>query len=311
MLPYWGILVVIIIGTVLMSTSVGHTLTGVILLPLVVALGLKLQAAETTALLCAIAIPFGMGFPYSSFDNAISYTESRKYGRPRMALTQRDFRITGFAITIVAVILLLFMGFGVCVLNYGLPPPVVFSEVSETSEKLQPRVVTENRPLETKEVSYNKRMVNWKTFLSKPDEKAFAVGKLKGGLKTRPWAASWNHETQEEADKAALDECERMADECRLIWPQEKDGIAKHADELRRGGKKENGKKALPGPGDMDEAKHEAVDGSAQPSMLRARQTRRPFRAFARGRAPLTKDLDLEVTRAPVTCGHATKRTCA
>merc|ERR1719498_50164 len=164
MLPYWGFLVVLLVPTVVISTTVGHTLTGVLLLPLIVAIGLKLQAAETTALLCAIAIPFGMGFPYSSFDNAISYTESRKYGRPHMHLSQRDFRLTGFAITVVSLILLLFIGFGVCVFNYGLPPPVVVSEVSETPEKLKPKVVRENRPKEAKQVSYNKLMVNWKEF---------------------------------------------------------------------------------------------------------------------------------------------------
>merc|ERR1719453_1804203 len=137
-----------------------------------------------------------------------------------MALTQRDFRLTGIAITVVALILLLFVGFGVCVFNYGLPPPVVVSEVSETPEKLKPKVVRENRPEEATEVSYNRRMGDWKSFLKKPDEKAFAVGELKEGLKTRPWAASWNHETQEDANKAALSECERLAGKCRLIYPQ-------------------------------------------------------------------------------------------
>merc|ERR1719453_587533 len=101
-----------------------------------------------------------------------------------MALTQRDFRLTGIAITVVAVILLLFLGFGVCVFNYGMPPPVVVSEVSETPEKLKPKVVRENRPQEAKEVSYNKLMVDWKTFKEKPEHKAFAVGELKSGLKT-------------------------------------------------------------------------------------------------------------------------------
>lgn len=305
MLPYWGLLMVILVGTVMISTTVGHTLTGVILLPLVVALGLKLQAAETTALLCAVAIPFGMGFPYSSFDNAISYTESRKYGRPKMVLTQRDFRLPGFAVTFVALVLMLFVGFPVCVMNYGLPPPVVVSEVSEAPEKLQPKVVTENRPDAAEEVSYNKRMVNWKTFLAKPDKKAFAVGELKEGLKTRPWAASWNHETQAEADKAALDECERLADKCRLIWPQKDEDVGKGADDLRKVVRKEK----KDGPVNMD-SKHDAVGKNVrQHSMLRSRP--RLTRRSKNGDAALTTDPRVRVTRVPITCGpRSSNATC-
>merc|ERR1719181_1535142 len=110
MLPYWGFLVVLIIATVIISTTVGHTLTGVLLLPLIVAVGIKLQAPETTALLCALAIPFGMGLPQSSFDNSSAFTESRKYDRPQVALTQRDFRNPGIAVTVVAVVLILCYG---------------------------------------------------------------------------------------------------------------------------------------------------------------------------------------------------------
>jgi len=265
MMPYWGFLVVLIIATVIISTTVGHTLTGVLLLPLIVALGLKLQAPETTALLCALAIPFGMGLPQSSFDNSSAFTESRKYGRPKVVLTQRDFRLPGIAVTIVAVFLLLFFGFGVCVVNYGLPPPVVVSEVSETPEKLKPKVVTENRPHQAKQVSYNKLMVNWNEFLEKPDHKAFAVGRLKENLKTRPWAASWNHGTQEDANKAALAECERLAGKCRLIYPPENDGahdIKKAVDKHKKRDEASGGK--------IDEvANVERVHGGDGASFLR------------------------------------------
>jgi di/tricarboxylate transporter len=250
MLPYWGLLVLLIIGTVTISTTVGHTLTGVLLLPLVVALGLKLQAAETTALLCAIAIPFGMGLPQSSFDNSSAYTESRKYDRPQVVLKQRDFRIPGVAITIVAVFVLLFLGYGVCVFNFGMPPPVVVSEVSETPEKLKPKIVTENRPEEAGEVSYNKMMGDWKSFEKKPDHKAFAVGKLKKDFKTRPWAASWNHETQEDANKAAMEECERIAGECRLIYPSRQESFGKEAHDLKKAVEKKDQEDQKTGAGD-------------------------------------------------------------
>jgi di/tricarboxylate transporter len=310
MLPYWGFLVLLIISTVTISTTVGHTLTGVLLLPLIVAIGLKLQAAETTALLCAIAIPFGMGLPQSSFDNSSAYTESRKYGRQRVQLTQRDFRIPGLAITIVAALLLLFLGYGVCVYNYGLPPPVVVSEVSETPEKLKPKVVRENRPEEAKEVSYNKMMVNWKEFLDKPDEKAFAVGELKEGLRTRPWAASWNHETQEDANRAALEECERLADKCRLIYPRDGDPGEK-AEDIREAVKKnkKDNQAMKPTEGASFLRRGRSFLASYPRSMLQAHMQ------WHLAPHPVDKDslfqgTRMRTSRSPVVCGHVTNHTC-
>jgi len=239
-LPYWGLLSVMVLGTMLVSTMVGHSLTGVLLLPLVVATGVKLQAAETTALLCAIAVPFGMGMPHSSFDNLASYMTSRTLGRSHLELKQRDFRISGGPVTFLAAIVILVFGFGVCVANFGMPPPVVVSETG-TPEKLKPKVVVENRPPEAKQVAYNDQMANWKAFLKRPGKKAFAVGELKKGLKTRPWAAAWNHVKQKDANKAALEECERMAGKCRLIWP-----IRSSEDEEEEEDVKANAKKTTP-----------------------------------------------------------------
>jgi hypothetical protein len=263
-----------------------------------------------------------MGLPQSSFDNSSAYTESRKYGRPKVQLTQRDFRIPGLAVTVVAVVLLLFLGFGTCVFNYGLPPPIVVSEVSETPEKLKPKVVTENRPKEAKQVSYNKLMVNWKTFLEKPDEKAFAVGELKEGLKTRPWAASWNHETQDEANKAALEECERLADKCRLIYPSKEEGVGKGAEDLRKM-KDEAVKEKQKKDKQMIEAQQQPPDEEGasflrrstnfltrhQQSMMR---DRRLWRTAALGGKELHPDaMRVNASRSSVTCGHATIHACA
>lgn len=221
-LPYWGMLAILIVSTVIVSTCFGHSLSGVLLLPLIVAVGVKLQAAETTAILCAIAIPFGMGMIHSSFDNLAAYNASKGIGKRDKELTQRDFRIAGGPLTVLAAFLVLVLGFGVCVNSYGLPPPVVVSETG-TPEKLKPRVAKENLPREAKQVAYNDEMADWKDFERRPEKKAFAVGEFKEGMKTRAWAAAWGHPTQESANKAAIRDCERMAKRCRLIYPP-KDG---------------------------------------------------------------------------------------
>jgi len=80
-------------------------------------------------------------------------------------------------------------------------------------------ITTEVMPKEASEVTYNNYIPNWEAFLAKPDEKAFAVGKLTKRLKTRPWAASWNHKTQHQANWAAIAACERVAPKCRVAWP--------------------------------------------------------------------------------------------
>ena len=69
------------------------------------------------------------------------------------------------------------------------------------------RITTEVMPAEVKDVKFNNYMKNWEAFLAKPDEKAFAVGEMTENLKSRPWAASWNHETQHQANFAAVAAC--------------------------------------------------------------------------------------------------------
>lgn len=225
-LPFWGMLAILVCGTLLVSSTVGHTLTGVILLPLVIALGVKLQAAEVTALLLTIAIPLGMAFQHSSFDNVaaqISSRLNRRTGSDSPALQQRDFVLSGGATAVWAAVVLLTLGFTTTVLLYGPPPPVVVAETG-TPKTLAPKVVEENIPKEHAQVQWNDKMPDWAAFMKRPDKKAFAVSELEAGMATRAWAASWNHDTQEEANDAAMRDCQKIARKCRLIWPRKEFG---------------------------------------------------------------------------------------
>lgn len=221
LLPYLGLIALLICGTLITSTVVGHSLTGVVILPLVVALGVKLQAPEMTAILVAIAIPYGMGHPRSSLDNVQSYMTSMDIGQtqPRKQLSPRDFRISGGVFTIFAGLLVLSLGYGICTMNFGPPPPVGFSQTG-TPEKLKPKVVKENIPKEAEEVKYTEKLANWTTFEKKREKKAFAVGSKEPGMKTRAWAAAWGHRTQEEANEAALRDCQKVSKKCRIIYPE-------------------------------------------------------------------------------------------
>jgi len=219
-LPFWGLLVLLVCGTVAFSGLVGHTMTGVILLPLMVSLGVKLMAAETTTILIAIAIPTGMGMIHSSFDNLAAHTVSMQLEKRKSQLKQTDFIKAGSVTAIISMLVVLSVGFGIGVALFGSPPPVVIAETG-TPKDLKPKVVKENinvLPAESNQVTWNEKVPDWETFQGRPDYKAFAVGKLEKGMKTRNWSAVWGYSTQQQANTAAVRECENQGTACRLIW---------------------------------------------------------------------------------------------
>ncbi|CAK0834150.1 unnamed protein product [Prorocentrum cordatum] len=218
-LRFRSMLILLVCGTLSVSTLLGHTMSGVILLPLIIAVGVKVQAAQTVALICTVAVPLGMGFSHSSFDNVAALTTSMNLGKQDAVLTRRDFNRSGMLTTVWGALVLLSVGPWVAEQMYGPPPPLVVAEISDTPEELKPRVVKESLPAEVEQVRWKKKqLANWNEFLKRPEKKAFAVGTIKG-MHTRGWAATWNHPTQEGANRAALDHCERLADKCRLIYP--------------------------------------------------------------------------------------------
>jgi len=218
-LRFWSMVTLLVIGTLSVSTFLGHTMSGVILLPLIIAVGVKVQAAQTVALICTVAVPFGMGFSHSSFDNVAALTTSMNLGKDEAVLTRRDFNGAGFLTTLWGAGVLLTLGPWIGEQMFGPPPPLVVAEISDTPEELKPRVVKESLPHEVEQVKWKKdQLANWNEFLKRPDKKAFAVGTIKG-MQTRGWAATWNHPTQESANRGALEHCENLADKCRLIYP--------------------------------------------------------------------------------------------
>eukprot|EP00928_Gymnodinium_smaydae_P078757 TRINITY_DN62841_c0_g1_i1.p1 TRINITY_DN62841_c0_g1~~TRINITY_DN62841_c0_g1_i1.p1 ORF type:complete len:659 (+),score=148.15 TRINITY_DN62841_c0_g1_i1:85-2061(+) len=219
--PFWSVLLVMVLLVMVTATFVGHTITGVLLMPLIVAIGVKLQATEVTAILVAVAIPLSMGLVQSSADNSMSKDASATLGRRSAELSQQDYWRSGVLTSVIGVVLLFALGFEVATHQYGLPPPMVIAGTG-TPKNLKPKVVKENVPHELREVDWNGRIADWKDFERRPGKKAFAVGNLEKGMKTRAWAASWNHESQDAADRAAISDCESIAKKCSLIWPAPK-----------------------------------------------------------------------------------------
>lgn len=189
-------------------------------MPLVIAVGVKLQAAQTVAILMACAIPMGMGLPHSSFDNQSATSASKKLNREGCHLTQRDFFISGVPLTILAVIFLLTLGHDTCIDKYGHPPPMIVAETG-TSERLRPKVATENMPSEADDVQWHRDMANWDEFQAKPPYKAFAVAdEMEPGKRSRAWSATWSHPNQAAANRRAVFDCELLGTGCHLIYPE-------------------------------------------------------------------------------------------
>merc|ERR1719198_299479 len=105
-----------------------------------------------------------MGMPHSSFENQLSTYASKQLGRPDCKLNQRDFFISGVPLTVLAVVLLLTLGYDTSIDKYGHPPPMIVAETG-TSEKLRPKVATETIPSEAAHVHWNRDMANWDDFL--------------------------------------------------------------------------------------------------------------------------------------------------
>jgi len=145
LLPFQAMVFVMVVGAMSIAALVSHSITGVLLMPIVVAVGIKMQAAETMAMLVAVAIPLGMGFPSSSFDNVLSQATSETLGRPKAKLQREDWRAIGWVIGIAATALLVILGYQIALCFYKLPPPVIVIEAM-TPEALKPKSVKENLP---------------------------------------------------------------------------------------------------------------------------------------------------------------------
>mmetsp|Transcript_51230 Transcript_51230/g.166037 ORF Transcript_51230/g.166037 Transcript_51230/m.166037 type:complete len:669 (-) Transcript_51230:45-2051(-) len=143
MMPYHGLVAVLILITMVCSTLLQHSITGVLLMPLIVAVGIKLQAAETTAILVAIAVPFGMGMPHSSMDNVLSHRTSFLMGRRSAELKGWDWHIAGGWTSVAGGSLVLTLGYQIALMFYKLPPPVWVVK-GMTPDALVPKVVVEN-----------------------------------------------------------------------------------------------------------------------------------------------------------------------
>lgn len=215
-MQFWMLLGILLLISMICATLLSHQLTGVVLVPILCAIGVRFQSTELVVVLCALAIPCSMGLPHVSFDNLAAMATSEELPNSNKALRSQDFHRAGNIVTVISLIVIISMGYPIGMEVYGPPAPLAISGDTEyTPKELKPS----KGPRETKEVNWSERTPNWKSFLKKPDYKAFAVGKMEKGQRTRAWGAAWGHETQEAANKDALASCSKVAKNCRIVYP--------------------------------------------------------------------------------------------
>jgi|EP00927_Polykrikos_kofoidii_P049786 phosphate transporter len=134
------IICIVMVGAIV----VGHSCSAILALPLVVSIGIQLQAVETVAFLCAMAIPFGMGVRNASSGNQAAQTASQDSAHSH-TLQNRDFALPGIVIFFLALVFTMTLGFGVCVVEFGMPPPTQ-ARSAEMPKSLLPRIAKEDLP---------------------------------------------------------------------------------------------------------------------------------------------------------------------
>ena len=106
---FWPALVCILCFCVLVATFVSHTVAAIILLPLVVQLGTKLENPVAVVVCSTFAISAAQGLPFSSFPNVNSLLIVDDARKPYLVV--QDYIMTGLPISVITLFLISTIGF--------------------------------------------------------------------------------------------------------------------------------------------------------------------------------------------------------
>merc|ERR1719171_3208006 len=112
-MQFWMLLAILLFLSMVCATLLSHQLTGVVLVPILCAIGVRFQSTELVVVLCALAIPCSMGLPHVSFDNLAALTTSLSLRQPAKALRPRDFHRAGNIVTLISGVVIVSMGYAI------------------------------------------------------------------------------------------------------------------------------------------------------------------------------------------------------
>merc|ERR1719265_123492 len=107
-------------GAAILASCAGHALCAAMMLPVVVAVGIKLYCPVLFSVLVCMAICFGVCTPYSSQDLIMLVDSTESSGRP--LARRHDFIRAGCIVTFLGWLLTMSGGYGLGLLVIGVPP---------------------------------------------------------------------------------------------------------------------------------------------------------------------------------------------
>jgi len=105
----WLALVFILFFVMTISVFVSHTVSAIILMPIIARIGVSLQIPEVVVIGSAFAVSGAMALPFSSFPNVNSLHIIDDFHRPYLSV--RDFVRAGLPMSIITVLLIASLGF--------------------------------------------------------------------------------------------------------------------------------------------------------------------------------------------------------
>lgn len=107
----WLALIFILFFVMTISTFVSHTVSSIILMPIIARIGVSLQIPEVVVIGSAFAVSGAMALPFSSFPNVNSLLILDDFQRPYLSV--RDFANVGVPTSVLTVVLIATIGFAI------------------------------------------------------------------------------------------------------------------------------------------------------------------------------------------------------
>ncbi|DAZ98014.1 TPA: hypothetical protein N0F65_004504 [Lagenidium giganteum] len=118
----WMVTLSLCLLVLCLTTFVSHTVASIILLPIIVQMSVEIGHPHIPVICCALSISAAMALPFSSFPNINSLLVLDDHGQPYLQV--QDFLRVGVTFSIISVILIVSLGYGLIigVLGYSIEP---------------------------------------------------------------------------------------------------------------------------------------------------------------------------------------------
>ncbi|CAM9360297.1 unnamed protein product [Chrysoparadoxa australica] len=104
----WLLLVEMVCATVVIATFVSHTVSAIILMPIIIKIGVDVGMPVQLGVCSALAVSAASALPFSSFPNVMSLLQTDDFNHPYLTVT--DFLKSGIPASLLAIAMIITMG---------------------------------------------------------------------------------------------------------------------------------------------------------------------------------------------------------